>query len=424
MFRNVAIASLIAFAAPLCAGELMDQLFDGKKPEKVGREWFKGLPVWLNKLAREESHAWSWFRSPDDKLRRYRIDQADASELKTRELQETGKLDDDGKPERVPAGDVTIFKWTDWESTWLASTYPVETNPSEVDVVGFAAWLYEERKAAVVANRVLTTVYLNEKYKHLCDAIAEFICEQENLKPGTKLATFDVWDEEVRVFRTILIPANEAEEFREVRQEAARARLMELRKEHDNVETRTLTLARLQYELKQWVVTFGETAAAKDESLLKLQSDLLEKIDGELKLIADYVKLGETFLADKKPDPAKAAEKFEAALALDSYDLKLLSQAANARFQDAHPQLQETKSRIVGNENAVAAAMGLYERWHERESANVKVLLCIGQLHHLKGETDKAKKQYDRVILLDLDPPSTKNARTLRKAADANPQNR
>lgn len=58
-----------------------------------------------------------------------------------------------------------------------------------------------------------------------------------------------------------------------------------------------------------------------------------------------------------------------------------------------------------------------------REPANVKVVLCIGQLHHLRGDTDKAKKRYDAVIALNTDPASTKRAGVLRKAADDNPRN-
>jgi tetratricopeptide (TPR) repeat protein len=150
----------------------------------------------------------------------------------------------------------------------------------------------------------------------------------------------------------------------------------------------------------------------------------LGKLQGDLDKAATHTLVGQSFLDDdKKPDPSKALTAFKEARLLDPANLNLLSRTANASFTLTRPTMQSSKSRVVGNEKAAAEALELYALWLERTPGNVKVMLCLGKLHHLKGETDKARKFYDQVIALNLDVAVTKEARTLRKAADDNPRN-
>ena len=312
MFRSILLAAALGLAAPLSADALMDQLFDGKKPEKVARDWFKTVPGWLNKLSKESRHATSWFKRPaDNVLAPYRIDEADALTISARELQETGELDN-GKPVRAPSADITKFTWADWESTWFASTYPVETNPNKKDVVAFAGWLYTEREASWSANSVLATVYLDDRYIFLREPIAQFIRARHKIKAGAPLATFEMWDKYARAFRKVLIEAGQAKEFTDGRQRDAQNRLTELSKDYKIdgkvPADRKLTLAMLEFEVRQWSKTFGETQAAKDEKLLKVQADLLKAIADDVNHVAIYEKAGQTHLDDK--NPAKAAAEF------------------------------------------------------------------------------------------------------------------
>jgi len=410
MFRAILLAMLIA--APLSAGALMDQLHDGKKPNKVAQAWFNALPTWLTKLKDEGKNAESRFRDADGKLYMYCIDGADKSGIKARKYLVTGEA---GK---LASSETTVFKWEQWETPQIAAVYPVESNESAADIVAFACWLYEERKAPLVANRVLTVLHGRKGQEDLRQPIAEFICENERHKKGTELACFDMWDSEFRTFRTILVPAEEAAKFKQERERAAKLRHTELTNEYRKPETRTLTLAQLEYELKLWATTFGDTEAVK--STTEATSKLLSLIADDIVKVGVYVESGEKL---EDASPLKAAEDFEKALALDPASRLVLSKAANARMQVVRPTLQGSKSRVVGNEGAVPAAMTLYERWLLLEPDNVKVMVSLGRLHHVKGEVDKARKHYLRVLELKLDAGATRDAAALKAAADKNPKN-
>ena len=101
--------------------------------------------------------------------------------------------------------------------------------------------------------------------------------------------------------------------------------------------------------------------------------------------------------------------------------LNLLSRAANARFEDVHPEL--INNRVVGKGNAADAAMKLYERWLVLQPANAKVILSIGQLYHVKGDTTNAPKKYAEVINLKPEAATLKIANKFKEAAEKNPRN-
>jgi hypothetical protein len=414
MLKTTAVLLLIALAVPLGAQSLMERYFEGKKPAKVGREWFKELGDWINNLHRDARDAESWFPDPDlaagGKLCRYRLEGADARGLTARKLLETGSVDAKGNPVRVPARETTSFTWGQWEARFLVTTYPTAGNENAADLVGFAAWLYEERKDPLIANRVLTILYQRseEVDAGLQDAICQFIREQERLKKNAELKTFELWDDDFKVFRGILIPADKADHYREQRERVARERLMQLKSELDEPAKRTLTLDLLEFELARWPAEFADTAAAVN--FAELAARLLTGAKDAKKKAAVHADLGaagEKAAGQKPTDWKRIADDWQAALDLDPCSVYLLSKAANARFSQTGAERVSGPDRWVGDFHVAKVAIELYKRWLEREPANVKVILNLGILHHVRAEFDDARKQYRRAAELDLDAEVT-----------------
>jgi hypothetical protein len=382
MLKTISLALIVAAAAPLCA----NSLFEGKKAEKAGKDWFKTLPDWVNNLGADGRHPRSWFTGADGKPHRYRIESADARGLKTRELLDTGKRDEKDEPVRVPAEEVVSFEWKQWESRYLATTYPVETNEDDRDVAAFAAWLYCEREADLIANRVLTVLYLRNE--DLREPVCEFIREAEGLKKATPLATFEMWDVDFKVFRTILIPAEKAESYRDDREKAAKDRLVELRSEFEDAVKRTLTLEQLEYELKRWPKDFADTKAATEFAAMHKKA--LDGVTAARKQVEVHVDAADR----SKPDGWKlVAETYEKALALDTRSPKLLSQVANAWLEYGRPEFSAKENKwICTHEAGIRSARDRYLQWLEREAANVDVMEALVKCHDILGDTTAADR--------------------------------
>lgn len=417
MLKTTALLLLIGLAVPLGAQSLLDRFHDGKKPSRVAKDWFRGLDDWVNDLHEQARNAESWFPDPDPAARgrlcRYRLEGADTRSLTVRKLLDTGSVDTNGKPVRVAAKETSLFTWDQWESRFLVTTYPTSTNQDAADLVGFATWLYEARKAPVEANRVLTILYQRNEGTdaELQEAVCQFIREQERLKKDSELKPFELWDDDFKVFRTVLIPADKADEFKAQRERAARGRIMQLKAEFDEPANRTLTLDELGFALSRWPTEFADTVAAAN--CAELVSSLLARVQEAKKkaaVHADLAAAAEKAAGQKPAEWKQVADDWQAALALDPRSLFLLSKVSNARYVQTGAERVAGPDRWVGDYHVAKAAIELYEAWREREPANVKVILNLGILHHVRAEFDEAKKYYRLAAALDLDPEVTRLA--------------
>ena len=416
MTRAILLAAIVATLAPLGAQSLMERFFEGKKPSKVAKDWFKGLDDWVNDLHDAARDPVTWFPDADGKLRRYRLEAASPTTLTARELLDTGGKNNKDEPERIPAKETVVFSWRQWPKPVMASTYPTTSNESTADVIAFATWLYEE-KAPREANRVLTILYkkIEGEDPDLQEAICEFVREQEGIKGSPDLKLFELWDDQFKVFRTILIPSDQADKLRALREKAAKARFMELKSEYGDpatgtLEARTLTLEQLKFELERWAKDFADTGAVSE--FADIHKKLIRDVGNDIKkakVFQDLAAAGENVAPAKPADWSPIADDWENALKLDPCSLLLLSKAANARYAQTAPEL--FKKKWVGEYHVAQQAIDLYILWLQRTPANVKVIFNLGVLHHVRAERTEAIKRYNEVIALDLDAQLTRKAR-------------
>ncbi|MCB9894586.1 MAG: hypothetical protein H6839_09065 [Planctomycetes bacterium] len=399
MTRSLIVLLVLALAAPLFASGLVEKVF----ARKIADDWYKHFQDYVEGQCKAGKYPETWFEGADGTLQLFRIQSVSDGKLITFELVEAA--DAKGNISRSPAKESTTFEWSQWQPRFIATTYPVATNPDTQDVIAFAVWLYLNADDPMIANRVLTVVY--EANPDMRDDITDFVREHHAWSPKDKLAVGEMWDEVFAKWRRVLLPKKEAEQLEKDRSKECKA-VSTLLDEYRNAEARTLTLAQIAYGLREWRKKHG--ASDTGSKYLKDVEAVLDSISTDLKNVETLVALADGGAKAAKPQWDAVAKDYEKALALDNRDARLLSLTADAWRKHANPEVVGGQFKCT-QEHSARRALELYERWHESEPTNYKVVLNMAVCNHVIGQRNDARKLYQRVIDESEDAALIKQAR-------------
>ncbi|MCA8917029.1 MAG: hypothetical protein KDB90_16690 [Planctomycetes bacterium] len=403
MIRTIALMLALLVGAPLFGGGLVEKVFS----KKIADDWYTHFQKYVDGQCTAGQFPETWFPDADGKPHLYRIMSVSDGKLIAAEL--TISVDDNGNESRTPAKDTVTLEWKQWPPRYMVSTYPVATNPDSQDVIAFGIWLYLNADDLWLGNRVLTVVY--EANPDLRDDLAGFMREHHLWGPRDKLTVGEVWDGEFAKWRRVLMPKKEADQQEKDRAQDCKD-VVRLLGEYKAPGTRTLTLAEIAFQLREWRTKHG-----KSDIGAKYAGDVtstLEAIAKDLANIETFVELADGASKAAKPSWDAVAGDYEKALALDTQDARLLSLAADAWTKHANPEVVGGQFKCT-QEHSARRALELYERWHEREPKNYKVILNMGVCNHVVGQRDAARKLYNRVIDECGDKSLIKQARDYEK---------
>ncbi|MBZ0136585.1 MAG: tetratricopeptide repeat protein [Planctomycetes bacterium] len=393
MTRFLAFALAIAFAVPLCANGLVHNVFE----QKIADDWYTHFQQWVETTCESDGFIDTQF-AVDESVDNFRVTSVEDGKLTAVRLSlKDGKREATGQPAK--------FEWTQWHARHMAVVYPVATSDNDQDSVAFAVWLYVRAEEPMLGNRVLTVIH--ERTPALQDDIAQYVREKHQWDAKDKLQVAEVWDDEFRVWRRVLLPRKTADALAKQRKTDEKDGIEKLLGEYANPEQRTLTLEQIEYSITIWLGKFdgSDTHKKLDDKI----NQALAAINKDHARIQTFLDLAQGLVQSDK-DWDKSAEDFEKALALDPCSPLLLSKAANAWQRHANPEVIGGRFKCT-QEHSARRAIELYHRWLSREPANMKVLLNKGVCHHVVGQRDDAAKCYKRVIAESTDDALIKLAR-------------
>lgn len=374
MSKTIALLLLVTLCAPLFAGGRMEGVFE----KKIADDWYRHFQSWVEDQCNAGQYPETFFADSAGVTHPYRVRAVKETRLVCIEL--LGEL-------REPATTSTTFQWEDWKPRFVAGTYPVKTNEDSQDVIAFAAWLYLNSEDPFLANRVLTVVY--ERDEAMREAIAEYVIRRHGLSEKDKLAVGEIWDSEFQKWRRVLLKKSDADERESKREADAKQTVNALLTEYADPETRTKTLAQLEFELKEWQIKYEETDAFKRSNPKVLKT--LESIKLDHKKIDTLVQL-----AAGEVESNLQAEGYEKALALDPQSGLLLSKAANSWMEHGNPEFLKN-AWVCTHESSIRKAKALYYRWLERDPDNKPIMDQLVICHEVFRETNDADKMRRRI---------------------------
>ena len=235
---------------------------------------------------------------------------------------------------------------------------------------------------------MLTVVY--ERDEELQEAVAQYVRSKHELDEKEKLAVGEQWDSQFQKWRRVLLGRKDAKKLADAWKGEGETGAKELIAEYNNPESRSHTLAEIDFLLRQWQLKFDDTKYFEKQN---------PDIDKTRKAIKEDERKIDAFntLAAAAKDLKERAEQYENALKLDPCSALLLSKAANTWKEHANPEVVNGRFKCT-QEHSARRAIELYERWLKCDADNFRVLLNLGVCHHVVGERGDAGDCYKRVV--------------------------
>lgn len=450
--KTTTTAMLIAavLAMPVLAGDPGEALFKkthrGAKESFVAKKWFEGLPLWVNELTTKKQYPQTHLdKKINEKGRLENLKRDEKpNKFEIREVQKGNYLfmvqmlpdgrNSDGRLVYKPSSRSAKVPLKYWSARFVVETYPVDSNRDDNDLIGFAAWLYDE-KENWLANRVLTVV--RERNDELKPLIDQYICEKEDWEqPADGLEVWNSWDAEYQKERSILVTPVEKNRLLEEREEAAEDafdKILEMRGDYKGKISRrrkqpTAPLALIEWEIKQYKRAYSSADFAKKANTVDTLEDILDSIKDDKALIDDNWKNAKDLPAQfknqgkSKGEGLKAkAELMEKVLRLNPKNLRLKSEVANAWFTYANPAPHGNScDRSEGCKKAIPH----YEELLKVYPENIGLLMAMGRLYQAQEDSKKARPYYERVIELEPDGGNARTAKSLIRNMEMKDQQR
>lgn len=315
---------------------------------------------------------------------------ATARTLTYRELLDTGEVDDDGKPVRVPGATDAGTDLARWPHKYVAGTFPVESNNDDAQLVRFAVWLAQNKRPEL-ANRVVTVLHARAtpEVRVLAEAWVAKTC---GFRTDAALVVTGIYDPEFRLVRKELRPEADAERIRKEREKAAADEFARVKAA---LAGRTDLLARVAFDLRMFERDFADTE--KFKALEKDRARLTQQLKDAATNIESHLKLAQTHGGDLRAQ----ARCWLDASAEDPCNALYRSKAANLLMEHAKLEVKSRRLLQATNEGSLKEAQPLLEKLAREFPANAGILLDYAKCVHHAQNFEEAKKLYKRVIELD-----------------------
>ncbi len=413
------LLAALLLSTSLCAAEV-DPLIakfwpDAEKVEDVADQAEKDLLDWLKACADKNQFPRTHFDNGVPYEVRDANPKRKKAELTARLLQRD--VDDAGNARYTAVGDDVVKSISQWASRYALITYAPD-NHTDQQAIAFAIWLYQrkspDKRDALCGNRAMTVVH--QRNAELRPLIEAWVLQHDFDGRGT-LKTGDIWDDEFRKERKVLITDDAEDKLVKARNIAAQAEYARLSNEYSR--TRTLTLQQLLNALDAWERDFASTdeVAKRRANAGKLRTALNKAITDATELASsartasdearDYE--GKARKDQSRPKWKEAAELFEKALAIDSASMLLLTQTANAWLKAADPEYFPTEDRwgCTHEDRIKKHAIGWWDKLAALKPDDTATLLNQGLCYQLTGQVGRANEIYNRIVSLD---PTGNNA--------------
>lgn len=403
--RLVLIAMLAAL--PLHAEPLLEHFWpDARNAGEVATQAEKDLLLWLKASADKNAFPRTHFDNGVPYTIRGADPDAKRNQLTVRKLER--ELDAAGNATYREVGDDIRRDINDWPSRYALITFGPE-NHADKEVCAFAVWQYtrKDKDATWAGNRALTVVH--QRNSELRALVEAWVLAHDFKGKGT-LKVGELWDDEFRVARKLLITEDAEARLLKARNEAAEA---EFKRVHAEFHAqRTQTLQQLVYALDAWERDFTATEAASKRAseLAKLRGAIRDAISKCSEISAEADKAAseaDEAVAAGRNDHARghwktAAEKYEQAIAIDSASLLLLSRVANAWHKAGDPEYLRNEDRwICTHADRISKAIPWWKKLSEAKPGDAGVLMNLGLCYQLTGRTGDAHKVYEQVKEID-----------------------
>jgi len=429
------VLAAFAFAGMLQAqaGQpLFDKTHKGAKESKVQADWYEKLPVWTNAQTSKNKFPQTWLNldanfKPSNEPGKFEIRDANKNQFSAYAMVRDG-VDGNGMPVYKATSESKWISWKSWPAKYVLITYPVETNPDESDLVGFAAWLFGEKENDL-ANRVLTQVHA--KNKELAPLIEAYIAEKYNWKEPGALELFNIWDAEFQKERNILVTAADKTARTTAREKAAKAAFDEIVKSRGAYKGKaprrpgpTKQLILIEWEIKQFKLAYASSDFLKDTKNTDVLAAIIDSITDDKAVIKDNVEKARKILQDPKDPNAsknpnnlkKKAEMMEAILLVDPEDTALRAETANSWFLYGAPA---DHGNGCERADGVKKAIPHYKLILQVFPKNSAFWLALGRCYQALEDSKNAKPAYDEVIAIEGDKGLGSTAKSLIRNMDA-----
>ncbi|MBE7493196.1 MAG: hypothetical protein HS108_15755 [Planctomycetes bacterium] len=428
------IAALVLSGALYAqAGQpLFDKTHKGAKESKVSTDWYDKLPVWANSLTSKNKFPQTWLPLDEnfrfsDKANKFEIRDANKNQFSAYLMVRDG-VDGNGLPVYKTTTNSKWLGWKSWPAKYLISTYPVETNTDDADLVAFGAWLFGEKENDL-ANRVLTVVH--SRNKELAPLIEAYIVEKYGWKDPGELQTFNIWDGEFQKERNILVTAADKTARTVAREKAAKAAFDDIvrargaykgKAPRKPAPTRQLIL--IEWEIKQFKIAYASSDFLKDAKNADVLNAIMDSITDDKELIKRNTEDARKILQDPKnpnasKDPnllKKKAEMMEVILQIDPMDTALRAETANAWFLYGAPA---DHGNGCERSDGVKKAIPHYQEILKVYPENSAFWLALGRCYQALEDSKNARPCYNKVIAIEGDKGIGGTARALIRNMDA-----
>lgn len=438
MHRTLNAAALLAAMA--LAGALHAQagqpLFDkthkGAKESKVAADWYANLPVWTNSQTSKNQFPKTWLLldaefKPSQTPNKFEIRDANKNQFSAYAMVRDG-VDGNGMPVYKTTTSSKWLGWKSWPARYVLSTYPVEGNTNDADLVAFGAWLFTEKENDL-ANRVLTQVH--GKNKDLAPLIEAYIAEKYGWKDPGPLEVFNIWDAEFQKERNILVTAADKAARTTAREKAAKAAFDDIVRARGAYKGKaprkpgpTRQLILLEWEIKQFKIAYASSDFLKEAKNADVLAAIMDSITDDKELIKRNTEDARKILQDpKNPNAAKdpnllkkKAEMMEAILQIDPMDTALRAEVANSWFLYGAPA---DHGNGCERTDPIKKAIPHYEEILKVYPQNSAFWLALGRCYQALEDSKKAKPCYDKVIAIEGDKGLGGTAKSLIRNMDA-----
>lgn len=418
------LAALL-LSTSLCAADLdplIAKFWPGaEKAEDVASQAETELLAWLKACADKNQFPRTHFENGVPYEVRDASPKRKKAELTLRRLQRD--VDDAGNARYTAVGDDLSKPLSQWPSRYALITFAPE-NHTDQQVVAFAVWLYQRKSPdkgdQLCGNRALTVVHQrNTEFRPLIEA---WVLKHDFEGKGT-LQVGEIWDDEFRKERKVLLTDEAEEKLVKARNAAAQAEYARIHNEYSRA--RTVTLQQLLSALDAWERDFAATEeftkrrtdAGKLRAALATAIADATELAASAKTASDEAKEfeGKARKDQSRPKWKEAAELFEKALAIDSASMLLLTQTANAWLKAADPEYFPTEDRwgCTHEDRIKKHAIGWWDKLAALKPDDTATLLNQGLCYQLTGQVGRANEIYNRIVLLE--PTGTNAAEAKRR---------
>lgn len=395
----------VLLCSSLGAETVVAKLFPGKEEKRVAEIWYEKLPEYVVGQIKLNKFPNVYSTNPADaknplKLEIYDVDKS-GTKFRYYVMVRDG-TDANGRPVFKRSAKTDWMEFAKLEPKFLIYSYPTKGNPSDADVVSFAAWLYS-KKANDQANMALTTLW--NARTELKAPIEEWIIAKEGWKaaPG-ELEVFNAWDTQFQLERDVLVNKDLKDKLTGEREKAAKEEYADIIKVRGNYDSKqkpprkpqpTQQLVFIDWRIKEFKRIYGSSDVYKGKDVEKTLTAISDSIRDDLDKIKDIKKQGADAKGEGgKPDLKKKAEFMKLASALDPEDLALCGEVANAWLVYANIA---PHGNTCDHNDGCKEAIPYIEKILKVYPENTSYLLTLGKCYQAMGNGE-AKKYYKRVV--------------------------